>query len=52
MHARLNKDLWHPLPDRAEEDLVKRLMAESKVAIDFANDSWEEEVDTDDDCFV
>jgi hypothetical protein len=37
---------------RAEEGLVKRLMEQAKVAVQEADDGWETDIETDDDCFV
>jgi len=31
---------------------MQRLMAQAKVAIVTANDGWEEDIESDDDCFV
>jgi hypothetical protein len=43
----LNKGLW---PETAEEGLVKRLMEQAKVAVEEADDGWETDIETDDDC--
>ena len=51
----LNPGLWHPIPHRTEEELVKRLMEQCKLAAEAAavEDEWhDEDVDSDDDCFV
>jgi len=41
-------DVFHD----SEEELMQRLMAQAKVVVDIANDGWEEDIDSDDDCFV
>ena len=45
-------DSEEELPERADEELMQRLMAQAKVVVDIANDGWEEDIDSDDDCFV
>ena len=52
MWLMLNKDLWHPLPDRAEERVVKELMEKVKLSKEELRDGWETASDSEDDCFV
>ena len=48
----LNKDLWHPLPERAKEPAVQELMARAKLTKNELRDGWETASDSGDDCFV